>query len=31
MKFRNTLKEFALITVGTAIVASGVYFFMLPS
>ena len=31
MKFRDTLKEFALITVGTAIVAVAVYFFMLPS
>ena len=31
MKVRNTIKEFAVITVGTAIVASGVYFFMLPS
>ena len=31
MKHRNTLKEFALITVGTAIVAAAVFFFMLPS
>lgn len=31
MKFRNTLKDFALITVGTTIVAIAVYFFMLPS
>ena len=31
MKFRDALKEFAIITVGTAIVAVAVYFFMLPS
>ena len=31
MKFRDTLREFALITVGTAIVAVAVFFFMLPS
>ena len=31
MKLRNTLKEFAIITGGTAIIAAGVYFFMLPS
>ena len=31
MKFRDTLKEFALITLGTAIVAVAVFFFMLPS
>ena len=31
MKLRNTLKEFAIITVGTAIVAAAVFFFMLPS
>ena len=31
MKFRDTLKEFAVITVGTAIVAVAVFFFMLPS
>ena len=31
MKLRNTLKEFAIITAGTAIIAAGVYFFMLPS
>ena len=31
MKFRNALKEFAVITVGTAIVAAAVFFFMLPS
>ena len=31
MKLRNTLKEFAIITVGTAIVATAVFFFMLPS
>ena len=31
MKLRNTIKDFALITVGTAIVAVAVYFFMLPS
>ncbi|MBO5324140.1 MAG: YitT family protein [Oscillospiraceae bacterium] len=31
MKIRNTLKEFAIITVGTAIVAAAVFFFMLPS
>lgn len=30
MKIRNTIKEFAVITVGTAIVAA-VFFFMLPS
>jgi len=28
---RQTLKEFAVITVGTAIVAAAVYFFMIPS
>ena len=31
MNFRKTLKEFAVITVGTAIVAVAVFFFMLPS
>jgi uncharacterized membrane-anchored protein YitT (DUF2179 family) len=31
MKLRNTLKEFTTITVGTAIVAAAVFFFMLPS
>ena len=31
MKFRNTIKEFAIITFGTAIIAAAVYFFMLPS
>ena len=31
MKIRDTVKEFAIITVGTAIVAAAVFFFMLPS
>jgi uncharacterized membrane-anchored protein YitT (DUF2179 family) len=31
MKIWNTIKEFAIITVGTAIVATAVFFFMLPS
>ena len=31
MKIKNTIKDFALITVGTAIVAVAVFFFMLPS
>lgn len=31
MKFRNTVKEFAIISVGTVIVAAAVFFFMLPS
>lgn len=31
MKLRNTVKEYAGITVGTAIVAIAVFFFMLPS
>ncbi len=31
MKLRNTVKEYAVITAGTAIVAAAVYFFMLPS
>ena len=31
MKFCKTIKEFAIITVGTAIVAAAVFFFMLPS
>lgn len=31
MKIQNTIKEFAVITVGTAIVAAAVFFFMLPS
>lgn len=31
MKIKNTVREFAVITVGTAIVAAAVFFFMLPS
>ena len=31
MKIRNTVKEFAIITVGTVVVAAAVFFFMLPS
>lgn len=31
MNIRNTIKEFLIITVGTAIVAAAVFFFMLPS
>ena len=31
MKLRNTIKEFAIITLGTIIVATAVFFFMLPS
>lgn len=31
MKLRNTAKEFAIITVGTIIVAAAVFFFMMPS
>ena len=31
MKAKNTIKEFAIITVGTIIVAAAVFFFMLPS
>lgn len=31
MKIRNTIKDFAIITAGTAIVAAAVFFFMLPS
>lgn len=31
MKYIHALKEFAIITVGTAIVAAAVFFFMLPS
>ena len=31
MNIRNNIKEFAVITVGTAIIAAAVYFFMLPS
>ena len=31
MKIRNAIKETAIITVGTAIVAAAVFFFMLPS
>ena len=31
MKLRNVIKEFSIITVGTAIVAAAVFFFMLPS
>ena len=29
MKFCKTIKEFAIITVGTSIVAAAVFFFML--
>ena len=31
MKIRKTIEEFAIITVGTAIVAAAVFFFMIPS
>lgn len=31
MKYRSTIKEFAVITGATAIIAAAVYFFMLPS
>lgn len=31
MKVRNTIKEFAVITIGTIIVAAAVFFFMMPS
>lgn len=31
MKIRETIKEFALITVGAAIVAAAIFFFMMPS
>ena len=31
MKLRNNIKEFITITIGTAIVAAAVFFFMLPS
>lgn len=31
MKIRNTVKEFAIISVGTLIVATAIFFFMLPS
>ena len=31
MKFRETIKEFSVITVGTLIVAVAVFFFMIPS
>ena len=31
MKLRDTIKDFAIITAGTAIIATAVYFFMLPS
>lgn len=31
MKLRNAIREFSIITVGTAIVAAAVFFFMLPS
>ena len=31
MNYRNTVKEFAVITVGTLIVAAAVFFFMMPS
>ena len=31
MKFRNTVKEFTIITIGTIIVAAAVFFFMMPS
>ena len=30
MKFKNTVKEFSLITIGTAIIASAVFFFATP-
>ena len=30
MNVRKTIKEFAIISVGTAIVAAAVFFFMLP-
>ena len=31
MKIYKALKEFSIITIGTAIVAAAVFFFMLPS
>ena len=31
MRMKRSVKEFAIITVGTAIIAAAVYFFMLPS
>ena len=31
MKFRETVKEFSVITIGTVIVSAAVFFFMLPS
>ncbi len=31
MKFRNAAKEFTIITIGTIIVATAVFFFMMPS
>ena len=31
MKLRDTIKDFAILTAGTAIIATAVYFFMLPS
>lgn len=31
MKVRNLIKEFAIITVGTVIIAAAVFFFMMPS
>ena len=31
MKLKNAIKEFSLITLGTAIVAAAVFFFMMPS
>ena len=31
MKVRNTIKEFTIITIGTIIVATAVFFFMMPS
>ena len=31
MNVQKTVKEFAIISVGTAIVAAAVFFFMLPS
>ena len=31
MKLNETIKEYSIITVGTAIVAAAVFFFMLPS
>ena len=31
MKFRDTIKDLPIFTAGTAIIATAVYFFMLPS